>query len=161
LKPCAIRPFAVATAVLRRTIGQLFMVGAPGPPLDTAPRDFLVAAAPGGVVLCKRNVPSATQLRRLARELHGPRPGAPPRAARAKAELVPFAAAIRSGIPALMTAHVVYPVLDARLPATLSPSICTTLLRKRLRFDGVLFSDDLEMHAVAGRATPEEIAPAA
>ena len=41
-------------------------------------------------------------------------------------------------------------------------AICTTLLRASgSRFGGVLFSDDLEMQAVAGRATPERVAPAA
>jgi beta-N-acetylhexosaminidase len=67
------------------------------------------------------------------------------------ADVVPFARAIRAGIPALMTAHVLYPALDARRPATLSPAVCRSLLRRRLGFRGVLFSDDLEMGAIAGR----------
>src|SRR5262249_39083871 len=83
------------------------------------------------------------------------------RAALAKTELVPFVAAIRAGIPALMSAHVVYPTFDPRNPGTLSSAICTTLLRRRLGVEGVLFTDDLGMHAVAGRATPEDLAPAA
>jgi beta-N-acetylhexosaminidase len=53
-----------------------------------------------------------------------------------------------------MTAHVVYPALDPRRPATLSPLIAEGLLRRRLGFRGALFSDDLEMNAVAGRTTP-------
>jgi beta-N-acetylhexosaminidase len=64
-------------------------------------------------------------------------------------ELPPFRAAIGAGIGALMTAHVVYPELDAGVPATLSRSICASLLRAELGFEGVLFSDDLEMKAVA------------
>ena len=76
-------------------------------------------------------------------------------------DLVPFTRAARAGIPALMTAHVVYPALDRRRPATLSRAICTDLLRHRLRFRGVLFSDDLEMNAVAGRTTPGRAAVAA
>jgi beta-N-acetylhexosaminidase len=76
------------------------------------------------------------------------------RRALAALELVPFARAVAAGIPALMTAHVVYPALDPRRPATLSPEICRGLLRRRLRFRGVLFSDDLEMNAVAARSTP-------
>jgi len=73
------------------------------------------------------------------------------RRALAATELVPFARAAAADIPALMTAHVVVPALDARRPATVSPKICRDLLRRRLRFRGVLFSDDLEMQAMAGR----------
>ena len=47
----------------------------------------------------------------------------------------------------MMTAHVVYPALDPDQPATLSHAICTDLLRNELGFEGVLFSDDLEMKA--------------
>jgi len=66
-------------------------------------------------------------------------------------ELLPFRRAARAGIPALMTAHVVYTALDRGLPATLSRKILHDLLRKRLRFRGTLFSDALEMKAIAGR----------
>ena len=277
----------MATAVLRRTVSQLFMVGVPGPTLDPETRAFLHEHPPGGVVLFKRNVQSATQLRRLITDLHGLGAGVPPliaidheggrvdrlrlrpfthfppsatvgapgsvRVVQAVAEamgrelaaigidldfapvhdirvnprnevsgdrafgstativarlgvaaatgllrggvlpcgkhfpghgrtlgdshkllprvaasrrtlqateLVPFARAIAAGIPALMTAHVVYPALDPKHPATLSPAIATTLLRNRLGFTGTLFSDDLEMQAVAGRLPPDRLAPA-
>ena len=66
-------------------------------------------------------------------------------------DLLPFRRAIRAGIPALMTAHVLYPALDRIHPATVSPKILTGLLRERLRFRGVLFSDALEMRAVTSR----------
>jgi beta-N-acetylhexosaminidase len=275
------------TAVLRRTVSQLFMVGLPGPTLDRRTRAFFAEHPPGGVILFRRNVRSATQLRALVAALHDLGAGVPPlvaidheggrvdrlpppfthfppaavvgatddpriadavgramgrelaavgidldfapvldvwsnprnqvigdrafgrtpeRVARmglalargllragvvacgkhfpghgdtvgdshhvlprvlrspralAATELVPFVRAIRAGLPALMTAHVVYPALDARRPATLSPAICRRLLRERLGFRGVLFSDDLEMQAVAGRRTPEAAAVAA
>src|SRR5881628_225319 len=275
------------TTVLRRSVAQLFMVGLPGPTLDRATRAFLAEHPPGGVVLFKRNIRSAAQLRRLAEAIHAggagvhplvaldheggrvdrlPRPfthfppaamvGArrdprlaeavgramgrelravgidldfapvldvwsnprnrvigdrafgtdPARVARlgvalarglgragvlacgkhfpghgasagdshfvlprvrrsrralAALELVPFARAVAAGIPALMTAHIVYPALDPRRPATLSPAICRDLLRRRLGFRGVLFSDDLEMNAVAARSTPARSAVAA
>ncbi len=276
------------TAVLHRSVGQVFMVGIPGPTLDADTRAFLDEYTPGGIVLFKRNVQSATQVRRLVAQLHALGAGVAPivaidheggrvdrlrlrpfthfppaamvastksprvvrsvaeamgrelsaigidldfapvldvwanprnavigdraygtsaaqvvrmglaaieglvrggvlpcgkhfpghgrtlgdshkvlprvtasRATLTKTELAPFARAIRAGIPALMSAHVVYPALDAKRPATLSPAILTTLLRTRLKFGGVLFSDDLEMQAVAGRAAPERFAPAA
>jgi beta-N-acetylhexosaminidase len=64
-------------------------------------------------------------------------------------ELAPFAAAVRAGIEALMTAHVLYPAWDAKLPATLSRRIAHDLLRGELGFSGMLVSDDLGMAAVA------------
>jgi len=268
------------TDVLRRTASQLFVVGLPGPTVDRETRRFLAEHPPGGIVLFKRNVRSATQLRDLTAELHavgaGVRPlvgidheggrvhrlpapftrfppaatvGAPraprlveavgramgrelraagidldfapvldvcsnprnqvigdrafasdpadvarlglalarglagagvltcgkhfpghgastgdshfvlPRVRRSRralaaVELRPFVRAIASGIPALMSAHVVYPALDPRRPATLSRAICHDLLRRRLGFRGVLFSDDLDMNAVAAHSTP-------
>ncbi len=63
-------------------------------------------------------------------------------------ELLPFRHAIANGLASIMTAHVVYPALDAQRPATLSPAILSGLLREQLGFDGVLVTDDLEMHAI-------------
>jgi beta-N-acetylhexosaminidase len=63
-------------------------------------------------------------------------------------DLHPFRRAIRAGIPALMTAHVLYPALDREFPATLSEKILRGLLRDQLRFRGVVFSDALEMQAI-------------
>ena len=71
-------------------------------------------------------------------------------------DLPPFAEACRNQIEALMTAHVVYPALDAKLPATLSEAIVTGLLRHQLGFDGVIFSDDLAMRAISDRYGVEE-----
>ena len=66
-------------------------------------------------------------------------------------EMLPFRRAVRAGIPALMTAHVVYPALDPEFPATLSRTILRGILRGRLRFSGSIFSDALEMKAILGR----------
>jgi beta-N-acetylhexosaminidase len=68
-----------------------------------------------------------------------------------KRDLHPFRRAIRAGIPALMTAHVLYPALDREFPATLSEKILRGLLRNQLRFRGAVFSDALEMKAITGR----------
>lgn len=67
----------------------------------------------------------------------------------ARIEIPPFRAACGAGVAAMMSAHVVYPALDPEVPATLSRAICTSLLRTEIGFEGVLFSDDLEMGAVA------------
>ena len=65
-------------------------------------------------------------------------------------ELVPFKAAIASGIPAIMSAHIRIPALDPTpdLPVTLSPKVMTDLVRSRLGFTGLLVTDDLEMGAL-------------
>ncbi len=64
-------------------------------------------------------------------------------------ELVPFRAAIERGVPAIMTAHVVYEGWDAERPATLSPRIIESVLREECGFDGVIISDDLHMQGIA------------
>jgi beta-N-acetylhexosaminidase len=64
-------------------------------------------------------------------------------------ELLPFRRAIRAGIPAVMTAHVLYPALDRGFPATLSRKIVGELLRGTMRFHGTVFSDALEMKAIS------------
>lgn len=63
-------------------------------------------------------------------------------------ELRPFAHAIENGLVSIMTAHVQYPSLDDRRPATLSPYILSELLRNELGFRGLVLSDDLEMRAI-------------
>ncbi|MFM2163386.1 MAG: hypothetical protein RLZZ383_2898 [Pseudomonadota bacterium] len=72
-------------------------------------------------------------------------------------EGVPFEAAVRADVATLMSAHVVFPALDPDHPATLSPVVLPTLLRDRLGYRGVVFSDDLEMKAVAGRWSAEDV----
>lgn len=68
-------------------------------------------------------------------------------------ELEPFRRAIRRGLPAIMTAHVRYPALDAEAPATLSRPILTDLLRNELGFQGVTLTDDMEMRAIFDHQT--------
>lgn len=64
-------------------------------------------------------------------------------------ELRPFVAAIKAGIPAVMTSHILFPALEARrLPATMSRTIVRGLLRGELGFDGLVLSDCMEMNAI-------------
>jgi beta-N-acetylhexosaminidase len=71
-------------------------------------------------------------------------------------ELVPFRAAAAAGVASMMTAHVLVPSLDPRQPATLSRRVLA-LLRKQINYGGLVFSDDLEMRAVADRFAPDAI----
>jgi len=71
-------------------------------------------------------------------------------------ELPPFVHACRNQVETLMTAHVLYPALDGRYPATLSHRIVGELLRGELEYDGVVFSDDLEMKAISENDSVEE-----
>jgi len=64
---------------------------------------------------------------------------------------VPFDLAIEQGAPAVMTDHLLYPRLDPRLPASLSPQISGWLLRLKLAFRGLVMTDDLEMGAISSR----------
>jgi beta-N-acetylhexosaminidase len=70
-------------------------------------------------------------------------------------ELAPFRAALAAGVPAVMSAHIVFRALDP-LPATLSRRILSGLLRHELGFEGVIFTDALNMHAIAARYSPAE-----
>ena len=66
-------------------------------------------------------------------------------------ELLPFRNAIAAGVACVMTAHVVFEALDPGVPATMSARAVDGLLRRDLGFGGVIFSDDLEMKAIADR----------
>jgi beta-N-acetylhexosaminidase len=71
-------------------------------------------------------------------------------------EWVPFKAAIAAGVAGIMTGHLLVPALDAEWPGTLSPTIVTSLLKQKLGFPGVVFTDDIGMKAISARyGTPE------
>ncbi|MFJ1471219.1 glycoside hydrolase family 3 protein [Massilia orientalis] len=65
-------------------------------------------------------------------------------------EFAPFRTAAPHA-PAVMTAHIVYPALDADNPATMSRAILHDLLRTEWRYDGVIITDGMDMHAIAHR----------
>lgn len=66
-------------------------------------------------------------------------------------EIRPFKLLIDSGrLDAVMSAHIINAHLDAdSLPATLSKKIIQNILRDFIGFDGVVFSDDMQMHAIS------------
>ncbi len=74
------------------------------------------------------------------------------------AELVPFVAAIAAGVPLVMTAHIFLPQIDAVNPASLSRTMLDGVLRRGLRFGGLILADDLGMGAIAKRYAAGEAA---
>jgi beta-N-acetylhexosaminidase len=79
-------------------------------------------------------------------------------------ELVPFRAAIKAGVGAIMSFHGVMPALDSsNVPGTLSPKVLTGLLRGEMGFNGIIISDAMDMRGVldqfgAAEATKRAIA---
>jgi len=73
-------------------------------------------------------------------------------------ELKPYKDLISEGYAdAVMTSHIVHRSLDADgRPGTLSEPIINGLLRKKLNFDGLIFSDDMQMHAITKHFGLEE-----
>ena len=64
-------------------------------------------------------------------------------------DLIPFREAIRTDVSGIMLSHIRYPAIDGVWPASLSTIIARDLLRKKLGYTGVVFTDDLEMGAVS------------
>ncbi|WKA51632.1 glycoside hydrolase family 3 N-terminal domain-containing protein [Planococcus liqunii] len=83
-------------------------------------------------------------------------------------ELYPFQKAMEAGIDAIMTAHVTFPKVDGTkviskkdgseitLPATLSHKVLTELMRDEMGYEGVIFTDALNMQAIADHFGPVE-----
>jgi len=71
--------------------------------------------------------------------------------------LAPFKSAIEGNVHGLMTSHAKYPLLDREWPATLSSRINGEILRGKLGFRGVLFSDDMDMAAICSHYTWDEM----
>jgi beta-N-acetylhexosaminidase len=74
-------------------------------------------------------------------------------------ELVPFRAAVDEGVAAVMSAHIAFPALTGdSLPATLNPRLLEGLLRRDFGFQGLIFTDALDMGAIV-KAFSNEAAP--
>ncbi|MCJ8014259.1 beta-N-acetylhexosaminidase [Paenibacillus sp. KQZ6P-2] len=67
----------------------------------------------------------------------------------AELELKPFQAAIDSGAEALTSAHILFPSIEKNgVPATMSRTIITDLLKNKMGYQGLVISDCLEMNAI-------------
>lgn len=73
-------------------------------------------------------------------------------------ELIPFQNAMKNGAPVVMVAHIKYPNIDKKYPASLSKEIITNLLRNDLGFNGIVITDDLEMGAIQKNYSVKEAA---
>lgn len=63
-------------------------------------------------------------------------------------DLAPFRAL--ADAPIAMTGHIRFTAWDAEAPATQSPFVIEEIIRKRIGFDGLLLTDDIDMEALAG-----------
>jgi beta-N-acetylhexosaminidase len=54
--------------------------------------------------------------------------------------------------PMAMTSHIVFDAWDPARPATLSPTVIEDIIRRRIGFDGLLMTDDIDMKALSGTA---------
>lgn len=64
-------------------------------------------------------------------------------------ELVPFRAAVKAGVGAIMSFHGAMPALDSsNVPGTLSAKVMTGLLRDEMGFNGIIISDAMDMRGV-------------
>ena len=122
-------------------------------------REFLAGLAAHGVVGCGKHFPGlgggtldshqeTPAIRRSMRDLN-------------REDLVPYRE-LRNELPMVMVNHAAYPDTPGkRLPASVSPFWITTVLRKRIGYRGIIFSDDLEMGGILKFLPIEEAAIAA
>ncbi|GIL18114.1 MAG: glycoside hydrolase family 3 [Oligoflexia bacterium] len=64
-------------------------------------------------------------------------------------EIIPFIKSVKSRVPMIMTAHILYKNIDPDWPATLSEFFIQKLLRDELKFKGLVVTDDLGMKAMS------------
>lgn len=66
-------------------------------------------------------------------------------------DLTPYRMAIKEGVPAaIMTTHILFPALEQQdVPATMSHTILTGILRQELGFEGIIITDGIHMKAIA------------
>ena len=105
----------------------------------------LVGLRAGGVEGVIKHIPGHG---RSAVDSHEDLPRVTASDAELASDLLPFRAL--SGALMAMTAHVIFDAWDADQCATLSSSVIDQVIRKKIGFDGLLMSDDLDMKALSG-----------
>ena len=165
LPPGEYNSAADATAALTESATTLKALGINGllePNLDVAAKDSALGPQafsnnPDDVAdYARRTVAACKQLKLFCAAKHFPGIGAAdtptdegpaqvglPLSQLEQRDLVPFAAAAKAGIPAMVIGEGLYEPDDFVNPAAMSSKIIGGLLRKRLRYKGVAITDDL------------------
>jgi beta-N-acetylhexosaminidase len=148
----------VLTSAKNPAIGDRALGGSPGlvARLGAA---IVRALQEGGVAACGKHFPGHGDTT-VDSHLDLPVVEHPPERLR-EIDFPPFRAAIEAGVAAVMTGHLLVPAFDESNPATLSRRIVTAVLREELGFDGVVFTDDMDMKAISGRTSRERAVVAA
>lgn len=63
-------------------------------------------------------------------------------------DLIPFRSAIQGNVAGIMLSHIRYTGIDPVWPASLSQAIAADLLRRKMNYNGVVMTDDLDMGAI-------------
>ena len=108
-------------------------------------RATLDGLARGGVIGCIKHMPGHG---RATVDSHKDLPVVEASEAELETDMAPFARL--ADAPIAMTAHIRYTAWDADNPATQSKYVISQIIRKRIGFDGLLMSDDIDMQALDG-----------
>jgi beta-N-acetylhexosaminidase len=110
--------------------------------LGRAMLDGLAAAGVAGVV---KHMPGHG---RAGADSHKELPTVTAPEADLEIDLAPFRALAHADIA--MTGHILFTAWDAENPATQSPFIVEEIIRRRIGFEGLLLTDDIDMEALSG-----------
>ncbi len=110
-------------------------------------RATLEGLAAGGVVGVVKHMPGHG---RAIVDSHHHLPTVTASDAELEEDLTPFRTL--AGAAMGMTSHIVFEAWDRERPATLSPIVIDQVIRRRIGFDGLLMTDDIDMKALSGTA---------
>lgn len=108
-------------------------------------RAILDGLAKGGVAGCIKHMPGHG---RTTTDTHKELPTVSASEEELELDLAPFKSLNKA--PVGMTGHLLFTTWDSENPATLSSFIIEQIIRKRIGFDGLLLTDDIDMEALSG-----------
>lgn len=73
-------------------------------------------------------------------------------------EFIPFIGGIQAGADFVMVSHQIVTGIGDNLPASLSETVCTEILREELEFDGIIITDSFQMNTISGKYSSDEAA---
>lgn len=116
-------------------------------------RAILDGLAKGGVAGCIKHMPGHG---RTTTDTHHVLPTVTASEEELELDIAPFRAVNKA--PIGMTGHLLFNAWDKDKPATLSPFIISEIIRKRIGFDGLLLTDDIDMEALNGTVPERAVA---